>query len=736
MTTDEQIAKIQLAIEAEITAVYRNQSRKFDLDNGHLVAVSDEGFLYSFRTELSINIPPESPVSFYPSDGIRCNGIWVSQNDFDVLINLEKSYGDTISRAKVSADLTYILRTLGERLKEQVKTPLLSSIVSNQLASFTFDEAGLTESMQKLDALGLKRNKSQEEAIRNCLSSAGHFVWGPPGTGKTANLAQACRVLQEQGQTSLVISHANAAVDVAALKIADAFANTKQLNNGEILRLGLSQSKEVRKREEISALGALKKHYPDLILRLNQLEQERLEIVRDIKGSSKKAALHAALKELRAELATIRMQIKLAETNLIKSAKVIIATASKFVIDERIWDLKPDNLIIDEASMLSYPFVFAAAGQTMKRLLFFGDFRQLPPVCISDESVALDWLSRDAFDIFGIQKNIDNGNEDSRVTMLNIQYRMPQAVGDIVSSFCYGGKLATDLITAEAAKQQARFSPAEGEPLVILDTSKCNTACFTEKKLGSYSRINPLHALFSLSLAQGLLADGAQDVAIITPYNAQARLIQALIKDCSMDRQVTVATIHRFQGAEMEVVIFDLVDALPQHKASKLTGSDAELSRRLLNVAISRTKGKLIVLADRDFINTYHNGRSSGRKLMQLMSKRPTVALSFEQLNKSDFEWHENWSASQARLYSLLEDSETKLLNLPGGFNPNNQLARLLQDESSKPAEPPQKPFLVDRFFYANTDSALALGGRDENSPIVMIDGPAKNHVYRAIIGH
>ena len=111
---NEQLAKIQLAIEAEIAAVYRNQSRKFALDNGHLVAVADEGFLYSFRTELSINIPPESPISFYPADGIRCNGIWVSQNDFDVLINLEKSYGDTVSRAKVSADMTYILRTLGE----------------------------------------------------------------------------------------------------------------------------------------------------------------------------------------------------------------------------------------------------------------------------------------------------------------------------------------------------------------------------------------------------------------------------------------------------------------------------------------------------------------------------------------------------------------------------------------------------------------------------------------------
>ncbi len=732
---NEQLAQIQLAIEAEIAAVYRNQSRKFDLDNGHLVAVADEGFLYSFRTELSINIPPESPISFYPADGMRCNGIWVSQNDFDVLINLEKSYGDTVSRAKVSADMTYILRTLGERLKDQEITPLLSSIMENQLVPLTFNSANLTTALQKLDRLGLRRNESQTEAIKNCLSSSAHFVWGPPGTGKTANLAQACRVLQEQDQTSLVISHANAAVDVAALKIADAFANTKQLNNGEILRLGLSQSKEVREREEISALGALKKQYPELIFRLHQLELTRLEIVRDIKGSSKKAALHAALKELRAELAAIRMQIKLAETNLIKNAKVIIATASKFVIDERIWDLKPDNLIIDEASMLSYPFVFAAAGQTMKRLLFFGDFRQLPPVCISDDSIALDWLSRDAFDIFGIQKNIDSGNDDNRVSMLNIQYRMPQAVGDIVSNFCYGGKLATDPTTAEAVKQQARFAPAENEPLVILDTSKCNTACFSEKKVGSYSRINPLHALFCLSLAQSLLSDGAQDIAIITPYSAQARLIQALVKDYSMDRQVTVATIHRFQGAEMEVVIFDLVDALPQHKASKLTGSDTELSRRLLNVAISRTKGKLIVLADKDFINTYHNGRSSGRKLMQLLSKRPTIELTFELLNTSDFEWHKNWSGAQARLYSLLEDSETKLLNLPSAFIPNNQLARFLQSERSRPQEPVQKPYLIDQFFYAVTDNTLALGGRAESSPVLIIDGPAKDHVYRAIIG-
>lgn len=44
------------------------------------------------------------------------------------------------------------------------------------------------------------------------------FVWGPPGTGKTATLAATIRMLLQQGKRVCVLAHADAAVDVAKLR--------------------------------------------------------------------------------------------------------------------------------------------------------------------------------------------------------------------------------------------------------------------------------------------------------------------------------------------------------------------------------------------------------------------------------------------------------------------------------------------------------------------------------------
>src|SRR5207253_1651613 len=77
------------------------------------------------------------------------------------------------------------------------------------------------------------------------------------------------------------------------------------------------------------------------------------------------------------------------------------------------------------------------------------------------------------------------------------------------------------------------------------------------------------------------------------------------------------STIHRFQGSERDLIVLDLVDGPDQTRPSRLTGADLDLSRRLLNVAASRAKGKLIVLADRPFINDVHPLNSSGRVLLE-----------------------------------------------------------------------------------------------------------------------
>jgi superfamily I DNA and/or RNA helicase len=98
------------------------------------------------------------------------------------------------------------------------------------------------------------------------------------------------------------------------------------------------------------------------------------------------------------------------------------------------------------------------------------------------------------------------------------------------------------------------------------------------------------------------LASGIKSVGIITPYAAQAKEIKKKIeyfKDLYPDSKIEAATVHRYQGREMDMIIFDLIDCYPKEKlAPFLSGGHGTESMRLINVATTRAKGKLIVIAN------------------------------------------------------------------------------------------------------------------------------------------
>ena len=63
-------------------------------------------------------------------------------------------------------------------------------------------------------------NAEQWRAWRACRSPGLHLVWGPPGTGKTKVIAQALQALIADGQSALLVSATNIAVDNALAKAA------------------------------------------------------------------------------------------------------------------------------------------------------------------------------------------------------------------------------------------------------------------------------------------------------------------------------------------------------------------------------------------------------------------------------------------------------------------------------------------------------------------------------------
>ena len=93
------------------------------------------------------------------------------------------------------------------------------------------------------------------------------------------------------------------------------------------------------------------------------------------------------------------------------------------------------------------------------------------------------------------------------------------------------------------------------------------------------------------------------DILILTPFRAQRTLIRIFLKNAKI-KNISVNTVHRSQGSERHTVIFDPVLA----SNAFLTESQNPDARRLVNVALSRAKARLILFVSYgDFVNPLFN---------------------------------------------------------------------------------------------------------------------------------
>ena len=104
-------------------------------------------------------------------------------------------------------------------------------------------------------------------------------------------------------------------------------------------------------------------------------------------------------------------------------------------------------------------------------------------------------------------------------------------------------------------------------------------------------------------------------IGIITPFVNQKELIDAALKREGLDKQVTCGTVHSFQGDEKDVVLFST--AIGQGTGNGTYGW-LKSNQELLNVATSRAKEKLIVLADSDNVKRLHENNKDEDDFFEL----------------------------------------------------------------------------------------------------------------------
>ncbi|MGD9933931.1 MAG: AAA domain-containing protein [Dehalococcoidia bacterium] len=610
------------SLDDEIRAARKQGGDRTRVSNGRSLGPSQGGWMYEFRLERETFVPDECGIELEVGK-VRTQGRVISVEDFDILVELDEPLDEIPRSAVLIVKLWYILEKLQERLKSHADLELASD-QQDLLAAAGRDHKAKVKGVQSQRVATL--SPAQSTAVHQSLANPVTFIWGPPGTGKTTTVGALMAEAERIGLRCLLVAYSNAAVDVAMLQTASHFQGSAPAMAGRVLRLGTPRKPEVAEHSWLTAAAATRLLRPGLLERREHLRAD-LQEARRIRNTSK-------VDQIRAELTAVREEIKSVEDGLLGRSRILGCTLSKLATDARVAAFAPDVVVLDEASMASIPYAVLAATVARHHYIVAGDFRQLPPVVLADTEPAKHWLERNAFDHAGITEAVRNGRSDPRVAMLPEQHRMHPSISSAISSLFYSDRLVDGPRVATRTAVIAQRQLFRGIPIVVVDTRQLQPRCPQGPRELGGSRFNLMHALVDIGIAAGCLEEH-ETIAVIAPFRAQAKLLRLMTEDLTFDREkMPVSTVHRFQGSEADVVILDLCSAPPHTPLGPLLGGDDwSLAGRLLNVAISRARGKLFVIADTKHIQQ-HAARTDAvlRALQSLASHGKSIQLGPENL--------------------------------------------------------------------------------------------------------
>ncbi|PLS18280.1 DNA helicase [Bacillus sp. M6-12] len=585
-TTIGLIKEWQKALQIEIQYIKKYGSTKYRIKNGHLLS-AEGSYNYYFETSSSIKIPLGSSIRL-EWGSMMADGRILSSEGNSVILALTQSLGDLISDAHILFDpwelLEQLILRLDEAGKSKNKRVRIKKLIDPSMPAKQPDSRGKTK-LQQLFA----------RAKYNPVT----YVWGPPGTGKTHTLARVAANKYLKGERVLIVSHSNQAVDVLAQETSAFLTKKKKFVEGEILRYGSQSGEILSGLERLTTTQLIGKHHPQLAEERQQLFEEKRLLKQDIGRSFSKRDTDQLI-DLETKISRVLEKIRYKEIQFLKEAKIVATTLAKAATDEAIYANEFNLVIVDEASMAYVPQI-AFAASLAKRIIVCGDFKQLPPIAAARHELVTKWLKEDIFHRAGVVNEQQGSQLHPHLFLLDEQRRMHPEISAFTNRHIYHGLVADHETVFTSRQDIAGRAPFPDRASMLVDTAFTGENCLTEKSSGS--RINPSHLMLSFQLIHEAYVGGSRSIGYATPYRAQAELMEILLKDLySKEREtadILAATVHRFQGSEREVMIFDGVDSYPHERAGMLlTGPGSE---RLINVAITRTKGKFIHVADSEF---------------------------------------------------------------------------------------------------------------------------------------
>lgn len=308
---------------------------------------------------------------------------------------------------------------------------------------------------------------------------------------------------------------------------------------------------------------------------------------------------------------------------IINKAKVVACTLFKTVNAAKY--LEPfDIVILDEASMAPQAYLYWACSLASLGATVCGDFKQLPPVAQANTEPGISWYVKSIFDRLGVC-TVEKALDDPRVALLDTQYRMTPAIGDLSNNLFYGGKLKNAPSTASLKFEDSLSSTT---PLILIDTSQMGAYCQRIEGEGRFNMYEAVLCNYILSM----IAQNAPSISVgvCSPYNLHARVVKGLCDDLKC-KDFCSDTVHKYQGRERDVMIFTCADSTGVSNAPMFDKDrDAEI---LLNVALTRARKKVYLIANVQFFKKLGASKTINRVIDYLASNGMVICASSLDLN-------------------------------------------------------------------------------------------------------
>ncbi|MBM7619242.1 KaiC/GvpD/RAD55 family RecA-like ATPase [Bacillus tianshenii] len=595
------IKEWQKAIKIEIMHLKQYGSTKYLVRNGNLFS-REKGFTYFFEATQSIRIPAGSKIKLEWGT-LKKEGKVLTSEGKSVILSFEESLGNSLTDAYIHYDPWELLDNLFERI-EDLKDNKKRRLRVKRL---------LNPSEKVNHPMDIIKSNVHELILRSKYNPV-TFVWGPPGTGKTYTLARVAANKYFKKKKVLILSHSNQAVDVLIKEIASFISKKERFVEGDVLRYGTQSLAMLSQPFALSTSQLIESDHPELAKQKNKLMEERGLLNRDLyKSFSKKDS--AQLLEIENKLGRIMEKIRQKEMDFLEDAFIIGTTLAKAAGDKTIYEKDYDVVIVDEASMAYVPQA-AFAASLGRHVIICGDFKQLPPIASARHELVDKWLREDIFHLAGVADTVGNGMLHPQLLLLKEQRRMHPDISSFTNMHIYHSLVGDHPEIKKQREALAKSLPFAGQASVLLHTSFTGEYGIIDRV--SRSRVNLWHLLLSFqNIHEGNLA-GIRSIGYISPYRAQANLMESFLEEVYLEEmanaEILSATVHRFQGSEKDLVIFDSVDSYPVNRPGMLLmGKESE---RLLNVAITRTRGKFVHICDTHFMKSRIGSQKTIRKLI------------------------------------------------------------------------------------------------------------------------